>query len=146
MDPLFRDFIDDEGERRILEAIGRAEKRSSVEIRVHLHKGGRGDVYQRAVQTFERLEMHKTRLRNGILIYVDTRRQRFAVIGDKGIHHKVGANFWAKIRDVLAAEFKKGHYTKGIVAAIDLMGELLSEYFPRTVNDKNELSDELSTD
>ncbi len=146
MDPRFRAFIDDRGERRILEAIGRAERHSSGEIRVHLHKGGGEDVYQRAVETFNRLEMYKTRLRNGILIYVDTRGRRFAVIGDEGIHRKVGSGFWEKIRDILAEHFRRGQYTEGIVRAIDAIGLALAEHFPYSDDDINELPDELSFD
>ena len=146
MDPRFRDFIDDRGERRILEAIGRAERHSSGEIRVHLHQGGGEDVYQRAVETFERLEMHKTRLRNGILIYVDTRRRRFAVIGDEGIHRKVGQDFWEQIRDILAEHFRQGQYTDGIVRAIDAIGLALAEHYPYSDDNINELPDEISFD
>ncbi len=146
MDPRFLDFIDEAGERRILEAIGRAERHSSGEIRVHLHKGGGEDVYQRAVETFNRLEMYKTRLRNGILIYVDTRGRRFAVIGDEGIHRKVGSGFWEKIRDILAEHFRRGQYTEGIVRAIDVIGLALAEHFPYSDDDINELPDEISFD
>ncbi len=146
MDPRFLDFIDEAGERRILEAIGRAERHSSGEIRVHLHKGGGEDVYQRAVETFNRLEMYKTRLRNGILIYVDTRGRRFAVIGDEGIHRKVGSGFWEKIRDILAEHFRQGQYSEGIVRAIDAIGLALAEHFPYSDDDINELPDELSFD
>ncbi len=146
MDPRFLDFIDEEGERRILEAIGRAERHSSGEIRVHLHRGGGADVYQRAVDTFNRLKMYKTRLRNGILIYVDTRGRRFAVIGDEGIHRKVGSAFWEQIRDILAEHFRQGQYTEGIVKAIDAIGLALAEHFPYSEDDVNELPDELSFD
>ncbi len=146
MDPRFRDFIDDRGERRILEAIGRAERHSSGEIRVHLHRGGGKDIYQRAVKTFERLGMHKTRLRNGILIYVDTGGRRFAVIGDEGIHRKVGRDFWEQIRDILAEHFRQGQYTDGIVRAIDAIGLALAEHYPYSDDDINELPDEISFD
>ncbi len=146
MDQRFLDFIDDRGERRILEAIARAERHSSGEIRVHLHRGGGKDIYQRAVKTFERLGMHKTRLRNGILIYVDTGGRRFAVIGDEGIHRKVGQNFWEQIRDILAEHFRRGQYTDGIVRAIDAIGLALAEHFPYSDDDINELPDEISFD
>jgi len=144
MKKAFRHFISDADEQKILQAIARAEKNTSGEIRVHLHKGAKGDVMQNAVRTFEKLGMHKTALRNGILFYIDIDRKEFAVIGDKGIHEKVGKDFWEKLAAILKEHFRNGDYAGGIIRAIDETGMQLKKYFPYHADDINELPDEIS--
>ncbi len=144
MHPDFRKFISDEDEIRILKAIAEAEKNTSGEIRVHLHRRGKADVYNNAVETFEKIGMTKTALRNGVLIYIDIDKKQFAVIGDKGIHEKVGKDFWEKITGILQDYFKRGDYTGGLVEAIAEIGAQLKKYFPYQKDDINELPDEIS--
>jgi putative membrane protein len=62
------------------------------------------------------------------------------------IHEKVGDDFWHAARDAAAARFAEGRFSEGIVAAIDRVGEVLAEHFPRRSGetDVDELSNELS--
>jgi uncharacterized membrane protein len=146
MDKVFLDFISNEDEKRILEAIGRAERNTSGEIRVHLQKKRKGDVVKNAVETFNKLEMYRTRDRNAVLFYIDVDRRKFAVIGDRGINDKVPAGFWDDIVRILQKYFREKKYTDGLVEAILKTGEKLKVYFPYRANDVNELPDEISTD
>ncbi len=145
MDPEFRFFIDDEQEKEILKAIAGAEKNTSGEIRVHLHRKTSGDIMKKSVETFNKLEMYKTALRNGVLIFIDVDRRKFAVVGDRGIHEKVGPEFWEKIAVILKDNFKKGDFAGGIIRAIDEIGHQLKKYFPYQADDINELPDDIST-
>ncbi len=144
MHPDFTDFISDEDEKRILKAIARAENNTSGEIRVHLHRNGKGDVFKNAVKTFEKLGMTRTALRNGVLIYIDVDKRQFAVIGDQGIHAKVDKEFWKRITDVLHRDFSQNKFTDGIVAAVLEIGKQLKRHFPYRKDDINELPDEIS--
>ncbi len=139
-------FISNEEEKRILEAIARAEKNTSGEIRVHLHANGKGDVMDRAKETFFKIGMDRTKLRNGVLIYIDTDRRKFAVIGDEGIHRKVGDEFWQKTAEILSNNFRKKAYAQGLIEAIDYTGRALKRHFPYQQDDVNELPDDISTD
>ncbi|MFM7016440.1 MAG: TPM domain-containing protein [Bacteroidota bacterium] len=60
-------------------AIGSAEENTSGEIRLYLEEECEADVMDRAAFIFEKLGMHKTELRNGVLIYV--------AFGHKNGHH-----------------------------------------------------------
>ena len=144
MDPAFKNFLSDEDEKRILEAIATAEKNTSGEIRIHLHRQGKGDTYKNAVRTFKKLGMDQTALRNGVLIYIDIDKKEFAIIGDKGIHEKTGENFWKTIARILHEYFSQGKYTEGIIQAVLETGEQLKKHFPYQADDKNELPDEIS--
>ncbi len=139
------DFFKKEEERQIVQAIKKAEKRTSGEIRVHLERELDGhDVLDVAAEVFYLLEMEKTDARNGVLFLIVPEEHKFAVIGDKGINEKVPANFWDDIKDRMVVHFKKADYAKGVIEGVDLVGEKLHEFFPYQSDDKNELPDEIS--
>lgn len=130
----------------IVKAIQEAEKQTSGEIRVHIDQKCASDPVKRAVMVFEKLGMHKTALRNGVLIYVSFSDRKLAVIGDKGIHDRVPADFWDSTRNKMIAAFKENRFADGIIAAITEAGIQLRAYFPYSEADENELSNEISTE
>ena len=137
-------FTDNEKER-VLEAIGAAEKVTSGEIRVHIDvRCPEKNVLDRAAHLFAKLNMHKTALRNGVLIYVALDDHRFAVIGDKGIHAKVPDRFWEMVTEAMTPHFKEQQIVDALLAGIKICGEELARDFPVSEHDTNELSDDIS--
>ncbi|MGE5345242.1 MAG: TPM domain-containing protein [Acidithiobacillales bacterium] len=143
-----KDFFDGLDRPAIVEAIRRAEEKGFGEIRVHLHHGRTGDARKAAETTFLRLGMDRTAHRTGCLLFIVPEEKAFAVIGDAAIHEKAGDAFWASARDRAALLFAEGRFTEGIVAAVELIGEVLSRHFPKGAGeaDTNELVDEVSED
>jgi uncharacterized membrane protein len=125
-------------------AIGEAEKQTSGEIRVHVDNKCSGDPVKEAISHFNRLEMFKTKDRNGILLYVAKEDRKLAIIGDKNIDEKVPTDYWETTKNQLIDSFKKEDYVDGLVQAISDVGEKLKSYFPYNKDDKNELDNELS--
>lgn len=130
----------------IVEAIRQAEEKGFGEIRVHLHHGRSADALADARKAFAQLGMAKTARRTGCLIFIAPDERAFAVVGDEGIHEKVGADFWLEARDRAGALFSEGKFTEGIVAAVRLVGDALARHFPKAAGeaDTNELTDEVS--
>ena len=128
----------------IIQAIANAEKNTSGEIRVQLDDTCKGDVLDVAAGHFKRLKMHKTELHNGVLFYISVDDRKFAIIGDKGIHEKVPANFWDSVRDIVLTHFKKQEFDIGLIKGIEMAGEKLSAFFPYQKNDTNELTNDIS--
>jgi uncharacterized membrane protein len=116
---------------RIKQAIQKAEIRTSGQICVTLSPPFWGDVWKAAHRAFERLGMTATKDRNGVLFFVVPARHRFVVLGDCGIHEKVGQEFWHHIARALSERFRHGDLTGGIVAGIEVVGEGLARHFPR---------------
>jgi uncharacterized membrane protein len=100
-------------------------------------------VLDRAAHLFEKLKMHETKERNGVLIYVSVVDHKFAIIGDAGIHEIVKDDFWNKIKEEMTAHFKQGNLAEGIIHAIKESGKALAAYFPCRTDDKDELSDDI---
>lgn len=138
-------FLKEDEQRAIVACIGDAEKLTSGEIRVHVEPQCKcGNPLDRAVEVFANLGMHKTRERNGVLIYIAYRSRRFAIIGDKGINERVPADFWENEKSTLASFLSAGKSGEGLCKVIMQVGENLSKYFPHKDDDVNEQSDEIS--
>jgi uncharacterized membrane protein len=125
-------------------SIAEAELTTSAEIRVHLEDECEENVLDHAAFIFEELLMHRTELRNGVLIYVAPGTRKMAVIGDLGIHSKVKAGFWEEVKDHMIREFKADRYETGIKEGIRMVGAELAKHFPRAHDDRNELDNTIS--
>lgn len=139
-----KDIFSQEEQAQLIQAIRDAENNTSGEIKIHLDKTCSGDPYKRAIQVFEKLKMHKTAQRNGVLFYLSIDDHKLAIIGDKGINEKVPEGFWNEIFEHMVQQFRQGQLIPGLVQGVSMAGEQLSAYFPFEKNDQNELSDEIS--
>ncbi|MCK3686007.1 TPM domain-containing protein [Maribellus sp. YY47] len=137
-------FFTEQDKLQITNAIRVAETNTSGEIRVHAESHCAGDVLDRAAYLFEKLEMHKTELRNGVLFYLAVEDRKFAILGDAGINQKVPENFWESTKDVVITKLKEGLYAEALADGIVMAGEQLKAHFPYQKDDVNELSDEIS--
>ena len=137
-------FLSKEEEQQVVRAIQLAEHETGGEIRVHIESTCKGNVLDRAAWLFKSLKMHKTALRNGVLIYLSTDDRKFAIIGDSGINAVVPAGFWDDVKDLMTVNFSKGAIAEGFVLGIEKVGEKLKEFFPYQKDDVNELPDDIS--
>lgn len=134
----------DEEQLRIQNSVTDAEKNTSGEIRVCVEKTCSDDTLDRAAKYFTQLNMQKTRLRNGVLIYVATVDRKFAIIGDAGINKVVPPDFWDSAKEEMLSHFKYGNLVEGITTGVAKAGEQLKKYFPHLLDDKNELPDDIA--
>jgi uncharacterized membrane protein len=129
---------------RIKRTIQKAERRTSGEIRVSVSSLFWGNVQKAAERAFERLGMTATKDRNAVLFFVVPARRKFVVLGDSGIHERVGQEFWHHIVRTVSEKFKQGDLTGGLVAGIEAVGEDLAKHFPHHAGrDSNELTDDV---
>ncbi len=137
-------YFTEEDKLQITNAIRVAETNTSGEIRVHIEKHCKEDVLDSAAYIFEKIKMHKTELRNGVLFYVAIEDHKFAILGDVGINQKVPDDFWEEIKSDVFEKFKDAKYAEGLAEGIIKAGEQLKAHFPYQDDDVNELSDEIS--
>jgi uncharacterized membrane protein len=128
-----------EEQEKVVQAISIAENKTSGEIRVVVEKHCPGEVFDRAKHYFEKLAMHKTALRNGVLIYLAHEDHKFSIIGDGGIHKKVGDDFWEETKEIMVQEFRNAQYVNGLIQGIEHAGEQLAKFYPKEDDDINEL-------
>ncbi len=136
-------FTEDE-KQRIVAAIKEAERNTSGEVKVHVERQCPTELLARAQEIFAKLEMHRTQLQNGVLIYIALDDHKFAILGDAGINAAVPDNFWVTTKDLMRDHFKQNQIVEGICAGILQAGQQLKSHFPYKSDDVNELSDDIS--
>jgi len=138
------EFLSEEDLASIARAVAQAEAGTSAEVRVHLDHACEEEPLRRAIRIFERLGMHRTAARNGVLVYISVTDHKLAVIGDAGIHERVGATYWQELVDAVRERMRQQRSREGLIHAIGELGEALGRHFPRRPDDTNELSNEVS--
>ena len=139
-----RQFVSEADLEAVRHAISEAEAGTSAEIRVHLDHRCPGDPIARAAAVLQRLGMERTPARNGVLVYVAIADRKLAVIGDRGLHERVGEAYWQRLVADVLTRFREERPRDGFLHAIGELGAALRRYFPRGSDDRNELSDEVS--
>ena len=99
---------------------------------------------KRAENAFLEEEVFATRHRTGIMIFVSFFEREVIVMADRGISKVVEQKEWDKMVRGITENIRMGKVTDGIEMAILRCGEILLEKgFLKTVDDVNELRDDL---
>jgi uncharacterized membrane protein len=138
-----KNFFEPDQVAAIKEAVIAAELKTSGEIRVYIENESGEVVLDKAANVFKKLDLHKTKARNGVLFYLAIQDREFAILGDAGINEKVPADFWDNIKEHMQNRFREGHFTEGMIEGIAMAGEKLQQHFPYTREDLNELEDDV---
>jgi putative membrane protein len=100
-------------------------------------------VRRRAVQYFKVGAERRTAARVGILLYLSLDERMAEIVADEAIHKAVPAERWGEAMAALVDEVREGKPAEGMAAAVAQIGTILSENFPKTEEDRNELPDRL---
>lgn len=106
-----------------------------------LTKGRR--VRRRALQFFKSSAEKRTVGRVGILLYLSLAERRAEIIADEAIHTLVPQERWGDAMAALVSKLRKGDAAGGMADAVTQIAVILSEHFPKTDADVNELPDRL---
>jgi uncharacterized membrane protein len=132
----------------IASAIGEAEKTTAGEIRVSIRQKRQWrekklSIEEMARHEFHNLGMTKTKDQTGVLIFLLMDERKFFVLADKGIHTKVEELTWTRIAEEMSSHFTKKNFLEGVLYGIQAVSKVLSQFFPRKTNDKNELPNDV---
>jgi putative membrane protein len=102
----------------------------------------------RAVRAFHEHALHRTEHGTGVLLFASLFERRAVVLGDHGIHARMGDEHWQRTVAALVAGMRRGDPAAGFCDAIALCGEALAQHFPRAPGDAapNELPDAIRTE
>ena len=102
----------------------------------------RDRVRRRAAEQFLAKNLHLTRERTGVLIFVSLGEHMAELIADDGIASQVEAKVWDQAMAALIEGLKRRQPAAGFAAAIGLCADVLAERFPPKEGDNpNELPD-----
>jgi len=141
-----RGLLSDADFDAIAAAVREAERGTSGEVRVHLERRlpAGADALARAGHVFTHLKMHATAERNAVLIFLSVEDRKLAIVGDRGVHARVGDEYWQRVRDAMVERLRAGAARDAIVHAVTDVGLVLAKFFPPRPGHSNQLSDEVS--
>lgn len=116
-------------QRSIAVAIARAEDGTTGLIAVRVIPDDSVDAFERAKREFERVGLDRHKHRNAALILVAPKARRFAIVGDRVLHQRVGDDFWTVLVSSSEPYFARGATVEGIIYAVGRIGEQLRMHF-----------------
>lgn len=100
-------------------------------------------VRRRAIAVFKAAAERRTVGRTGILIYLSMAERRAEIVADQAILNVTDEDTWGEAMTALLDHVREGRAADGICAAIERVGAVLAEHFPRSAADRNEIPDKL---
>lgn len=100
-------------------------------------------VRRRAVQFFKASAEQRTAARVGVLLYLSLAEHRAEIVADEAILAKVDDGVWGEAMVTLIDRIRAGDPAGGMAGAVERIGAVLAQYFPKTEADANELPDRL---
>jgi putative membrane protein len=100
-------------------------------------------VRRRAVAIFQAAAAGRTAGKTGVLIYLSIAERRAEIVADEAILKLTDDHIWGEAMHALIEQVREGRAGDGIVAAIERVGAVLAEHFPRSADDRNEIPDRL---
>lgn len=99
--------------------------------------------HENALRQFLARNIHATRQRTGVLIFISLAEHYAEVVADAGIAAHVPQERWNEAVDRLTEAARNGRLPDGIIAAIGLVGAELATHFPPGGTKPNELDDHI---
>lgn len=146
---ILHNFLSDAELMKITDKIKSAEKLTSGEIAISIREyrsllERRKNIRQLAEKEFMRLGIKKTAEGTGVLLFILLSERKFYILADENINKLTGESVWNKIRDSIQEKFIGGEFCDGILFGLEEIGRVLTHYFPIKLDDKNELSDNVT--
>jgi len=110
-------------------AIAAAEDGATGRIAVREIPDRSVDAFERAKREFGRIGLQRHEHANAALILVAPKARRFAIVGDRALHERVGDAFWNDVVEKSTPFFARGETDAGILYAVARLGEVLHAHF-----------------
>jgi len=103
-------------------------------------------VHDAAFRLFAERGIHRTKRRTGMLLLVSELERRAVLLGDSGIHERVGDAGWSEHVTKLVARIREGRTADGVIEVLESLEGRLAAGVPVEPNDENELPNDVIRD
>ena len=97
----------------------------------------------RAERAFFEKGLYKTKKNTGVLFFLSLLERKVWVLADKGIYEKMDQETLNRFANEVSRGIREGRACEVLSQAIRKIGGLLSQHFPITSNDTDELPNEV---
>jgi uncharacterized membrane protein len=135
--------------KRISQTIEEVESETNAEIRLSIREDRDEsetglELRELALKEFASLKMHLTKERTGVLLMIIFDEHKFYIYGDEGITRRSDPETWVDVAATLEDHFKQGKFEAGVHAALRTLKAHVREYIPKTDDNPDELSNEVT--
>lgn len=89
-------------------------------------------IRDRAITLFGKQRVWDTEDNNGVLVYLLLAEHRIEIVADRALARCAGEDQWRALVERVAAACRAGRIEEGLGVAVEVVGTLLAEHFPRT--------------
>ena len=100
-------------------------------------------VRARAIDLFQVGGESRTKSKTAILLYLSMREHRADIVSDSAINDKVDSEVWGAAMQSMIEQARAGKPGEGMAQAVQQIGVVLAEHFPKSIDNPNELPDRL---
>lgn len=100
-------------------------------------------VRRQAITLFRACAQGRTRARTAILIYLSVAEHRAEIVADEAISAAVAPERWGEAMAALVEHLRAGDPARGMCEAIEMIGTILAEQVPKSVDNPDELPNRL---
>ena len=100
----------------------------------------------RAERVFFEKGLYKTKKNTGVLFFLSLLERKIWVLADQGIYKKMDQETLNRHANEVSKGIREGRACEALSQAIQEIGVLLSQHFPTTPDDTDELPDEVMTE
>ena len=86
---------------------------------------------QRAITLFGKLRVWDTEHNNGALIYLLLADHAIEIVADRALDRTMSAEQWQTLISDMQSAFQSGHFSVGLVTALERVSQQLTHHFPR---------------
>lgn len=112
---------------------------ASLDLRPLLHNQ---NPRARALEVFARLGVWDTAGNCGVLLYINWADRNIEIVADRGISAQVTQDQWESICCVMECAFREHRFEAGMLEGIRQITELLTQHFPATGDNPDELGNQ----
>ena len=77
--------------------------------------------------------MYQSLDRNSVLIYLNPKKRKFAIVCDEKLEAVTGARYWKNIQKYFARDLRSTHSDNAIRLLIETLGVTLGQHFKRRI-------------
>ena len=96
---------------------------------------------ERAIEVFSQQRLWDTENNNGVLIYLLLADRDVEIVADRQVHAKVGSREWESICRTMETAFRQAEFQRGVMDGIQAVTRHLTQHFPASGTNPNELPD-----
>jgi putative membrane protein len=100
----------------------------------------------RAERAFFEKGLYRTKKNTGVLFFLSLLERKVWVLADTGIYQKMNQEILSRFANEVSRGIKEGRACDALSQAIQEIGGLLSQHFPITADDTDELPDDVITE